>query len=63
MIVFVERDPEGCTDDCVHYGNCHLEKCDKKSYLPHTDACVSCGIRPQANNSMLCKECERKAEQ
>ena len=60
MIILVERDPIGCTDDCVFYGNCHLEKCDEKSYLPYSDACVACGIRPQAKDSMLCEKCESK---
>ena len=61
MIIFYEQDPIGCTDDCVFYGNCHLERCDKEKYLPYADACVSCGVRPQAKDSMLCAECERKA--
>ena len=63
MIVFIERDPIGCTDDCVFYGNCHLKECDKSKYLPYADACVSCGIRAQEKDSMLCAECERKANE
>lgn len=60
-MITVERDPVGCTDDCVFYGNCHLERCDKEKYLPYADACVACGVRPQEKDSMLCAECERKS--
>lgn len=59
-MITIERDPIGCTDDCVFYGNCYLTECDKEKYLPYADACVACGVRPQEKDSMLCAECERK---